>query len=340
MRESLIRHFEPLTEEERALLAMPPDAAAFEPARYSSQGSFTFESKTVMQRAGSLIDIRPHTRFVHFPKHRHDYIEVLFMLRGSTTHIVNDVHTVTLKAGDLLFLNQVADHEILPAGKDDIGVNFIILPAFFDFSFGILEGDNALSRFLVSTLSSGKNTSDYLYFQVADVLPVQNLLENLVYALVERRDDDRLNRMTMGLLLLELLQCSEALESGSEDTYRHSLAMQVLKYIDRHYQKASLTELCRDLNQSPSGLSKLVREQTGKTFSELLLDKRLSRARELIEHSTLPITEIIHLVGYENTSYFYRTFSEKFGQSPREIRTSGSETSEAGGSAAGQYTRS
>ena len=133
---------------------------------------------------------------------------------------------------------------------------------------------------------------------------------------------------------------SEALESGSEDTYRHSLAMQVLKYIDRHYQKASLTELCRDLNQSPSGLSKLVREQTGKTFSELLLDKRLSRARELIEHSTLPITEIIHLVGYENTSYFYRTFSEKFGQSPREIRTSGSETSEAGGSAAGQYARS
>ena len=39
--------------------------------------------------AGKLITIRPHTRFIHFPEHTHDYVEVVYMCAGQTTHIVN-----------------------------------------------------------------------------------------------------------------------------------------------------------------------------------------------------------------------------------------------------------
>lgn len=39
--------------------------------------------------AGKLITIRPHTRFIHFPEHTHDYVEVIYMFSGETTHIVN-----------------------------------------------------------------------------------------------------------------------------------------------------------------------------------------------------------------------------------------------------------
>ena len=42
---------------------------------------------------------------------------------------------MVLQEGDLLFLNQNAVQEILPAGKDDIAVNFIVLPEFFDTAF-------------------------------------------------------------------------------------------------------------------------------------------------------------------------------------------------------------
>ena len=39
--------------------------------------------------AGKLITVRPHTRFIDFPEHRHDYVEMVYMCAGKTTHIVN-----------------------------------------------------------------------------------------------------------------------------------------------------------------------------------------------------------------------------------------------------------
>ena len=105
-----------------------------------------------MLEKGKLIEIRPHTRFVHFPRHRHNYVEVLYMCSGSTTHILNGTQRMVLHTGDLLFLNQAVYHEILPAAEEDVGVNFIILPQFFDRSFRMLEQENVLRDFLVSTL--------------------------------------------------------------------------------------------------------------------------------------------------------------------------------------------
>lgn len=53
-------------------------------------------------------------------------------------------------------LNQHAVHEILPAGEQDLAVNFIILPEFFRQSLESTEQDGVLFPFLVSTLS-GEN---------------------------------------------------------------------------------------------------------------------------------------------------------------------------------------
>lgn len=100
-----------------------------------------------MLDAGKLIDIRPHTRFVHFPRHKHNYIEIIYMCSGTTTHIINDTTKVTLDTGDLLFLNQNATQEILPAGEEDIAVNFIVLPEFFDRTFLMIDERSALRNF-------------------------------------------------------------------------------------------------------------------------------------------------------------------------------------------------
>ena len=56
---------------------------------------------------------------------------------------------MVLQEGDLLFLNQNAVQEILPAGRDDIAVNFIVLPEFFDTAFFMMgEEENMLKDFL------------------------------------------------------------------------------------------------------------------------------------------------------------------------------------------------
>ena len=51
------------------------------------------DSKRLLQK-GKLIQVRPHTRFVHFPQHTHNYIEVIYMCQGSTTHILNGSEVV------------------------------------------------------------------------------------------------------------------------------------------------------------------------------------------------------------------------------------------------------
>ena len=69
------------------------------------QGS-TINAKKLLS-SGKLITIRPHTRFIHFPSHTHDYVEVVYMCAGQTTHFVNGI-PIDLKQGELLFICQAA----------------------------------------------------------------------------------------------------------------------------------------------------------------------------------------------------------------------------------------
>ena len=56
---------------------------------------------------------------------------MIYMCSGSTTHIINDCERIVLREGEILLLNQNAAHEILPAGMNDVAVNFLILPDFY-----------------------------------------------------------------------------------------------------------------------------------------------------------------------------------------------------------------
>ena len=39
-------------------------------------------------RRGQLITVRPHSRFVDFPEHRHNYVEIMYVVQGSITHYI------------------------------------------------------------------------------------------------------------------------------------------------------------------------------------------------------------------------------------------------------------
>ncbi len=143
MKEELLNKLLKITEEEAAILS---GSNQIQPNLYTNlanQKDFTIDSKRLLEK-GRLIEVRPHTRFVHFPKHNHNYVELVYMCSGSTTHILNDNEQITLKEGDLLFLNQNATHEILPAGSTDVAVNFIILPEFFDRSISMIQEDKVI----------------------------------------------------------------------------------------------------------------------------------------------------------------------------------------------------
>ncbi len=320
----LLRALSVITEEEQRIL---DGNERIEQQRYTEKKELIVDAEKLMQR-GKLIQVRPHTRFVHFPKHRHNYVEVIYMCQGTTTHII-DGNQVVLEEGDMLFLNQHAEQEILPAKEKDIAVNFIILPEFFDTAFSMMRNEeNTLREFLVGTLSGNNGLSSYLYFHVSDILPIQNLVENMVWTIFYDLGNKRsCNQITMGLLLLQLLNYTDKMETGS-GKFQTELTGIVLSYIEEHYKNGTLSELAELMRYDVYWLSREIKKCMGKTYKELQQEKRMNQARYLLNNTKLPVTDIIESIGYDNTSYFYRKFKEKYGMSPKEYREHGKKMSD------------
>ena len=168
-----------ITDEERAILNGRKSIDRY----IYMDGSRDVISGEKLLEKGKLIAIRPHIRFIAFPEHTHDYVEMVYMCQGETRHTVNG-NVITLRQGELLMLGQNAHQSIEAAGEQDIAVNFIVRPAFFSGTRPFLgEEETPLRRFVVSCLT-GEYEAGYLLFHVAELLPVQNLVENLLFTLL------------------------------------------------------------------------------------------------------------------------------------------------------------
>ena len=278
MQQALLDHLRKITEEEQRIL---DGASEVDQGLYTSGKDFTVDSAKMLEE-GKLIAVRTHTRFVHFPSHRHNFIEVLYVCEGSLINIIGGKQVV-IEAGELLFLNQFTRHEILPAGKNDIAINFMILPEFFDVAYTMAGSNNVLADFLVNVLRQNEEKGEYLHFRVAEVLQIQNLLENMIYSLVTGRgDQNRINQTTMGLIFLYLLDSVQYAEMRVPNQYENMISMTTLDYIEQNYKTATLTELCVRLHLPMHVLSKMIKKNTGFNFKELLQRKRMNKAIELM----------------------------------------------------------
>ena len=316
MQQELLDHLKKITEEEQRIL---DGSAEVDKELYTSGRDFIVDSRKMLDE-GKLITVRTHTRFVHFPAHRHNFIEVLYVCEGSVTNII-DGKKVVVGKGELLFLNQYTRHELLPAGENDIAINFMILPEFFDVAYSMTGRNNVLADFLVNILRQDEERGQYLYFKVSEVLQIQNLLENMIYSLVTGKgENNRINQTTMGLIFLYLVDSVQYVEMRVPNQYENMISMTTLDYIEQKYKTATLTELCELLHLPMHVLSKMIKKTTGFNFKELLQMKRLNKSVELMCDTDLAISDIIAAVGYENNSYFHRVFKERYHMTPRAFR--------------------
>lgn len=302
-----------VTEEERKLLS---GKAVIDRSIYMDGTRDVINGKKLLD-AGKMITVRPHTRFVHFPEHTHDYVEMVYMCKGKTRHVINDT-PVTLHQGELLLLGQNARQEILPAGENDIAVNFIVRPEFFSNMIEYIGSEETpLREFIVKCLC-GENPSGYLHFRVAEVKPIQNLVENLLWTLITETPNRRsINQLTVGLLFVQLLNHTDRLYVGVKE---EETIVRVLHYIEENYVFGSLTEIAEQLHHDLTWLSRHIKRRTGKTYTELVQEKRLSQAAWLLRNTRQKVIDIAAAVGYENVSYFHRIFAQRFGQAPKAYR--------------------
>ena len=310
MNPKLLALLSPITEEEQKILS----GGTVEKERYSNAPDFKIQSGKMI--GDKLVSIRCHTRFTAFPSHSHDYIEMIYMCAGQTRHRLNGCQDVTLRQGEILLLNQYATHAIEPAGREDIAVNFFMRPAFFDTAFDMLEGESPLRAFLTHDLKSRQSQAEYMVFHVSDVPPVQNLIENLIWSVLEGRRESDLDRLTLALLFLNILEHADQMIEQDGQSYENTMILSVLSYIEKYYRTASLSHIAGQLRQPVPRLSRLIKEKTGRTFKEMLMEQRMRRAEYLLRHSELSVSDVIEAVGYSNTSYFYRAFRAEHGASP------------------------
>ena len=289
MRRELLDMLKRITPEEQELL---DGSREIRKERYTNRRDFVVDSRLLLEK-GRLIEIRPHTRFAYFPKHRHNYVEMVYMCAGTTTHIINGSNAV----------------------------NFIILPEFFDRPISMVERENILRDFLISTLAGDTAINDYLYIKTKGIIPVENLLENMIWTILGRHPMmDTINQTSMGLLLMNLSRFADQIGRSDPQHEEQSLMFSVLDYIEHHYQNGTLAEIS-ELSHLPTyQVSRMLKKRTGKNFKELLQLRRLQQAAYLLQNTTLSIDKIIVHIGYENSSYFYRVFREKYGCSPSEYR--------------------
>lgn len=94
----------------------------------------------------------------------------------------------------------------------------------------------------------------------------------------------------------------------------------ILRYLTEHCDTVTLMELSQFFNYSERQMARILKEYTGRNFTDLVQNIKMSRACELLRNPQISIQEIIDTVGYSNSSHFYRLFKKQYQITPTEYR--------------------
>lgn len=120
-------------------------------------------------------------------------------------------------------------------------------------------------------------------------------------------------------LLTELMLTAQQLELPYADT--PSYISEITLWMDKHYaNKLSLAELAAKHSVSKYHLAKQFKRYTGFSPNEYLINTRITRAKELLKYSDLPIAEIAAQIGVDNVSHFISLFKDRVDQTPLVYR--------------------
>ena len=105
------------------------------------------------------------------------------------------------------------------------------------------------------------------------------------------------------------------------ETANSFIVKNAMKYIDEHYsEKLTLPEVAEKTYVSQWHLSKLLNKEMKKSFSEILNEIRIKRAKKLLEDSSLRIGDVAREVGFLDFAHFSRVFKKVEGISANEYR--------------------
>ena len=185
---------------------------------------------------------------------------------------------------------------------------------------------------LISFSTSHSNLLD-VFHECSERHPVYHLNDDALKKYLIVLDEFRKVRLNQGKDILEKALLHQILAYIYSDCYtgdhvnekeaQHAVIMaRLFKYINRNLNREiSLEDLAKEVNYSEYYVSRLFKKESGKTITGYIQEKRIEEAAHLIR-TQVPINQAAEQVGFNNYSYFYKTFRKIIGKSPAEYQES------------------
>ena len=104
---------------------------------------------------------------------------------------------------------------------------------------------------------------------------------------------------------------------------REERIVDIMNYIQNHYQNVTLDVLVDQFHLTKPYLSKYIKMKSGMTFQEAVKAARMKKARILLKESTQTVESIAATVGYENVEHFNRLFKKIYNMTPSQYQREG-----------------
>lgn len=267
------------------------------------------------------ISILKSPRYLPLFWHRHAFYEMVYVLSGRCS-ITFERARLELIPGDFLMIAPNYPHQIGVFDDDSIVINILIRSStLLDIFLNAIRDKTLISRFLLSHTYGGK-TFSYLLFHTRNDFMIRNYILDIYIEL--DKTDDYSNRIAASLITILFTQLvrhySDTADMPDMRRRDNIYLSKVMNYILEHYADCTLESISRHLHFSPQYCSKIIRTSTGLSFSELLTNIRIQKAKNLLLSTPMKINDISEHLGYSNPETFIRVFKKNLGTTPSAYR--------------------
>ena len=270
------------------------------------------------QRDG--IHVFKHNCYTPALPHHHNFFEMFFVLSGRCMHQVGENISI-LHTGDLCFIQPKVTHS-LDVNDESIIIDVLIRRSTFrQYFYSILQGDNLLSNFFMSTLYS-KSGIDYLIFHTSEDPDLHYAFIDLC---IESFDKEAyysvlVNAIVTRIFVLLLRRYMDSCDMPKDKAGDSETAVRIARFIQENASRVTLSSLSEAFHYSPEYASRLIKRTTGHTFMQLLTNIRIENAKQLLRDTSLSVIDIAANVGYDSCEHFIRKFRSATGKTPGEYR--------------------
>jgi len=261
---------------------------------------------------------------VHYSQTLHNVYAFTYIYKGSCSYYFNR-QTLHLKQGDLFVATPGFSHQIYT-----VPGTFALVVMFNSAVFNILFNDfltanSPLSEFFRQAVAR-KETGNYCVIAGnADDEELRFYLQSMVCECFS--DNAYSNTSATSLLKLFLsrafIKYPNRLTIYKRDfSGERANSKEILRYIRSNYQDITLPHLADHFHYNRTYISRFIHQHYGKTFIELINELKIEHAREYLLKTSLRISEIPGLVGFESYDHFCRTFKKYTGMTPGKYRSS------------------